>query len=112
LVSAIVGLYRPATGHGLPGHWLRDFRDLLAQEPSLHGEYLKATGVAERPLADAVAERMRAEGDPLRPRVLAGMVVGAERAAVMYWMATRHGSLVDAVRAALQQATAGLDDPT
>lgn len=111
LVAAIVEHYRPAAEQGLPEHWLRDFRGLVAKEPSLHGEYLKATGAAERALADALAERMGAGADPLRPRVLAGMVVGAERAAVMYWTATRHGTLVDTVRAALRQATAGLDDP-
>jgi hypothetical protein len=36
------------------------------------------------------------------------MVVGAERAAVMHWMQTRDGSLVDTVRTAVRQATAAL----
>jgi hypothetical protein len=40
--------------------------------------------------------------------VLAGVVVGAERAAVMHWLQTREGSLPQTVRAAVRQATAGL----
>jgi AcrR family transcriptional regulator len=108
LVTAVVGLYGPPAGEWLPADWLRDFRDLVAVEPSLHGEYLRAASAAERALADAVAERMGGAAGQLRARVVAGMVVGAERAAVMHWMQTRDGSLVDTVRAAVRQATAAL----
>ena len=110
LVAAVVGLYGPTAGQQLPANWLRDFRDLVAAEPSLHGEYLRAASAAERALADAVVERMGGPAGQLRARVVAGMVVGAERAAVMHWMQTRDGSLVGAVRAAVRQATAGLGD--
>jgi AcrR family transcriptional regulator len=108
LVAAVVGLYGPPAGQWLPANWLRDFRDLVAAEPSLHGEYLRVASIAERALADALAERMGGRAGQLRARVVAGMVVGAERAAVMHWMQTRDGSLVDTVRTAVRQATAGL----
>jgi AcrR family transcriptional regulator len=108
LVAAVVGLYGPPIGDRLPANWLRDFRDLVAAAPSLHGEYLRVASAAERALADAVAERMGGPAGQLRARVLAGMVVGAERAAVVHWMQTRDGSLVGTVRTAVRQATAGL----
>ncbi len=111
LVAAVVGLYGPPIGDRLPANWLRDFRDLVAAAPSLHGEYLRVASAAERALADAVAERMGGPQTPagqLRARVLAGMVVGAERAAVVHWMQNRDGSLVDTVHTAVRQATAGL----
>jgi hypothetical protein len=47
-------------------------------------------------------------GGLLRARVLAAMVAGAERAAVMYWMETRSGSLAGTVRRAVEQAVAGI----
>ena len=95
LVAAILSRYESPADHGLPPHWLRDFRALLAAEPALHGEYLKASALAERALADAIAERMGRPAGDLGPRVLAGMVTGGERAAVMYWMQTRVGTLAD-----------------
>jgi AcrR family transcriptional regulator len=107
LVEVVAGLYRPALDDGRPPHWLRDFRSLVACEPALHGEYLTAMAVAERELAGAIAARMPAGGQ-LRARVLAAMVAGAERAAVMYWMETRSGSLAGTVRQAVGQAVAGI----
>jgi hypothetical protein len=65
---------------------------------------------AERNLADAIAARTPT-GRLLDARVLAGMVVGAERAAVMYWMETQSGSLAGTVRQAVEQAVAGIDVP-
>jgi AcrR family transcriptional regulator len=110
LVAAVGALYGPRAAERLPANWMRDFRDLVAAEPSLHGEYLRAASTAERALGDAVAERMGGPAEQLWARVVAGMVVGAERAAVMHWMQTRDGSLIDTVRTALRQATAGLGD--
>jgi len=107
----------------MPPHWLRDFRRLIATEPALHAEYLKASSSAETALGDALAERLGTaphapggavagrpgdEDAELRARVFAGMVVGAERAAVMHWMRHRRGTLVDIVRAAVRQAVSGL----
>lgn len=107
LVAVVTDQYRPGRQDGLPPHWLRDFRSLVAREPALHGEYLAAMAAAERELGDAIAARMPA-GGLLRARVLAAMVAGAERAAVMYWMAARSGSLAGTVRQAIEQAVAGI----
>ncbi len=110
LVEAVLGQYRPAREDGLPPHWLQDFRALVAREPALHGEYLTAMATAERDLGDAIAERVASIG-PLQARVMAAMVVGAERAAVMYWMQTRSGSLIATVQEAVEQAVAGMGRP-
>jgi AcrR family transcriptional regulator len=110
LVAAVTGQYRPAREDGLPSYWLRDFRALVAREPALHGEYLKAMAAAERDLADAIAARTPT-GRLLDARVLAGMVAGAERAGVMYWTETQSGSLAGTVRQAVEQAVAGIDVP-
>jgi AcrR family transcriptional regulator len=107
LVEAVLGQYRPAREDGLPPHWLQHFRALVAREPALHGEYLAAVAAAERDLADAVAGRAVSMG-PLRSQVLAAMVAGAERAAVMHWMKTNSGRLTDMVREAVEQAVAGI----
>lgn len=51
LVAAVAGLYGHSDTDGLPADWLGEFRVLVASEPALHGEYLKATAAAERALA-------------------------------------------------------------
>jgi AcrR family transcriptional regulator len=107
LLEVVTAQYRPAHGRGLPPHWLRDFRALVAREPALHGEYLKVTAAAEQELAGAIGARMPA-GELLQARVLAAMVTGAERAAVMHWMQTRSGSLTGTVRQAVRLAVAGI----
>ena len=111
LVVAVTNLYGPAAGQELPPDWLRQFRTLVAAEPSLHGEYLKATAAAQAALGDALAERIGGgTSGAFEAQVLAGMVTGAERAAVMYWMRHRDGTLLAAVRSAVRQAVAGLED--
>lgn len=107
LLEAVLGQYRPAREDGLPPHWLRDFRALVAREPALHAEYLAAMTAAERDLADAIDERAASMGS-LWSQVLAAMVAGAERAAVMYWMKTQSGPLAATVREAVGQAVAGI----
>ena len=108
LEAAIVGRYGAAQQDGLPPGWLCDFRRLVAAEPALHGEYLKASHTAELALAAAIAAR--GGYDELGSAVLAAMVVGAERAAVMRWMqdTTRSRRLVETVRTAVRQAVAGV----
>jgi AcrR family transcriptional regulator len=66
--------------------WLGRFRALVAGEPALRGEYLKAAVAGEQALARAIAARTGAGEDELAPKVVAALVVGAERAAVMHWM--------------------------
>jgi AcrR family transcriptional regulator len=109
LVEAVTGMYGPAAGRRMAAFRPADFRALVMAEPSLHGAYLKSAAGAEQALGDAVAERLGADPGDLTAAVLAGMVVGAERAAVMHWMRHHSGRLADAVRTAIRQATAGLD---
>jgi AcrR family transcriptional regulator len=109
LVEAVTGMYGPAAGRRMADFRPADFRALVTAEPSLRGAYLESAAGAERALADAVAERMGAAPTDLPPVVLAGMVVGAERAAIMHWMRYHRGRLIDAVRTAIEQATAALD---
>ena len=111
LVTAVTNLYGPAAGQELPPNWLRQFRTLVAAEPSLHGEYLKATAAAQAALGDALAERIGGgKSGAFEAQVLAGMVTGAERAAVMYWMRHQDGTLLATVRSAVRQAVAGPED--
>lgn len=109
LVEAVVGQLRPGRDDGLPPHWLRDFRALVAREPALHGAYLAAAASAERDLGEAIAARDPSLG-LLRARVLAAMVTGAERVAVQHWMQVRSGPLTATVREALEQAVAGIGE--
>src|ERR1700734_2029793 len=55
LVDVVAGLYGPAGQEGLPEGWLDGFRLLVAAEPALHGEYLKAPASGERALAEVIA---------------------------------------------------------
>jgi AcrR family transcriptional regulator len=110
LAEAVAGLYEQDEVDGLPAGWFRDFRALVAREPALHGEYLKATSAVEGALADAIASRLGVGQGELEPLVLAGVVAGAERAAVLYW--ARHAptapALTEVVRAAVGMALRGM----
>jgi AcrR family transcriptional regulator len=111
LIEVVVGLYGPAGQDGLPAGWLDGFRALVAAEPALHGEYLKAQAANERALAQVVARRTGAADSDLQPLVLAGVVAAAERAAILHWF-RQSGPippLADVVRAALRLA---LEDRT
>ena len=111
LVTAVTNLYGPAAGQELPSDWLRQFRSLVAAEPSLHGEYLKAAAAAQVALGDALAERIGGgRSGAFKAHVLAGMVTGAERAAVLHWMRHQDGTLLATVRSAVRQAVSGLED--
>ena len=109
LVASVTGLYGPDGQDGLPDGWLDGFRALVAAEPALHGEYLKAMATGERALAGAIARRSAAAADALEPLVLAAVVVAAERAAVLHWFrqAGPRAPLVDVVRAAVGLAVRG-----
>jgi AcrR family transcriptional regulator len=110
VAEAVAGLYEQDEVDGLPAGWFRDFRALVAREPALHGEYLKATSAVEAALADAIARRIGVDEGQLEPLVLAGVVAGAERAAVLYW--ARHAetapALTELVRAAVGMALRGM----
>src|SRR5580704_18166228 len=51
LVEVVAGLYGPGGQEGLTEHWIDGFRAMVAAEPSLHGEYLKAPAAGEQQLA-------------------------------------------------------------
>jgi AcrR family transcriptional regulator len=110
LVATVAGLYGPEGQDGLPGGWLDGFRALVAAEPALHGEYLKAVAAGERSLADAIASRLGAAADDLEPLVLAAVTIAAERAAVLHWFrqTTRRSPLADVVRDAVDMAVRGM----
>lgn len=110
LVEVMAGLYGPDGQEGLPEGWLDGFRALVATEPALHGEYLKAQAAGERALAEVIARRTGAAEGDLEPLLIAGVVAAAERAAVLHWF--RQGKppipLVEEVRRALRMAVGGM----
>jgi intracellular septation protein A len=79
LLATVIGRYGGPEQHGVPRGWLRRFRSLMATEPGLHGEYLKAMTDGEQALAEAIAHRGGSSLNGLGCRVLAAMVLGAER---------------------------------
>jgi AcrR family transcriptional regulator len=110
LIESVACLYGPEGQDGLPDGWLDGFRALVAAEPALHGEYLKAAAAAEAALAGAIARRTGAEEDQLEPQILAAVVAGAERAAVRYWVrqANASSTVTDVVRTAVGMAVRGM----
>ena len=112
LAEAVAGLYEQDEMDGLPPGWLGDFRALVATEPALHGEYLKAAGAVEVALAGAIARRTGVEQGELAPQVLAAVVAGAERAAVLFWARQPNpsGTLTDVIRTAVIMAVRGMAD--
>lgn len=110
LVESVAALYNSDAEDGLPAGWLDRFRALLASEPTLQGEYLRAQASGERALADAIAQRTASERGSLQSLVLAGIVVAAERAAVMHWSRQSQptAELVEDVRTAVTLAVGGV----
>lgn len=110
--AAVTELHEAHSATWLPGKWLRKFQSVVAAEPALMGEYLKAASQGEQLLGDAIAVRMGVDGDELRPQVLAAVVAGAERAATRHWM--RHpdqsGTLIETVQTALRAVLQEVED--
>jgi AcrR family transcriptional regulator len=113
LVEVVTGLYGPHGQDGLPEGWLDGFRAMVAAEPALHGEFLKAQSAGERTLAQMIARRIGAAVTDLEPLVLAGVVTAAERAALLHWFRLDEPStpLAGVVRAAVAMAVRGLAAP-
>jgi AcrR family transcriptional regulator len=86
---------------------------MMMTSPALQGEALKTMVQAERPLAQAIAERTGA--DPradLYPHVLAAAVTAAVRAATGHWMASGGtGSLPCLIRQAVHQVASPVTNP-
>jgi AcrR family transcriptional regulator len=110
LIAAVAATYERGESDGFPAGWLGDFRALVAREPALHGEYLKTAAAGESALADAIADRLGVARGGLEPLVLAGVVVAAERAAIMHWarQANPAAEQGDLIRAALTMALTGI----
>lgn len=106
IVGAVSERYARWDDGGFPGPWLQKFRVLVAREPALFGEYLKAADATERALAEAIRVRMGATEDELRPKLLAAVAVAVERTAVRHWMTQQEKAapLGETVRTALEQA--------
>jgi AcrR family transcriptional regulator len=112
LVEVVTGLYGPDGQEGLPDSWIDGFRAMVAAEPSLHGEYLKAQAAGEQQLADQIARRTGAADGDLEPLLLAGVVLAGERAALLHWFRQKPGtSLAEVVRAAVSMAVNGPAGP-
>ena len=113
LVEVMGGMYGPVSQEGMPADWVDEFRAMVATEPALHGEFLKAQAAAEQKLAAAIANRTGAAGTDLEPLLLAGVVLAAERAAIIYWsrQAEPPASLADLIRTSVATALRGLADP-
>jgi hypothetical protein len=83
-------------------------------EPTLHGEYLKATTATEAALADAIARRAGFPPGQMESHVLAAVTIAAERTAVQHWSRARspRGPLVAVVRTAVHLAVRGMTAPS
>ena len=114
LVEVVSDLYGPAGQEGLPDGWLDGFRTLVAAEPALHGEYLRAQAAGERELAKTIAARTGSDEADLEPLLLAGVASAAERAAVLYWVRQvgPPTPLIEVVRTALAMALRGITAAT
>ncbi|GAA2447964.1 TetR/AcrR family transcriptional regulator [Actinomadura vinacea] len=101
LVAAVVEVYAAADPD-------RSIIRMIASNPSLRGEYLKAMAEIEPPLAAAIGERSGA--DELSAAVLAASAVGATAAATGYWLRLDDGTPYETVlREALRQIGLGAD---
>lgn len=106
LLATIRDMYSSPPDFDQPASWMGKFRVLAATEPTIMAEYLRMSDAGESLLADAIAERTGAGEDELRPKVLAAMVAGAERAAIRHWMnnTDRSAPLVETVDEAVREA--------
>jgi AcrR family transcriptional regulator len=113
LVEVLSGMYGPASQEGMPKDWVDGFRAMVATEPALHGEFLKAQAATEQKLASAIAGRTGTADTDLEPLLLAGVVLAAERAAIIYFsrQAEPSASLTDLIRSAVATAVRGVADP-
>ncbi|MFD9739098.1 TetR/AcrR family transcriptional regulator [Umezawaea sp. NPDC059074] len=93
--------------------WTASIR-LMTSEPSLIGEFLKTNAIAERELADVIAERTGTKVTrDLYPRLVAATVWAAVEVATEKWLSTaKPAPITQLVRNALRQVAAGLPDPS
>ena len=85
----------------------------MLTEPAIVGEFLKASVVAEREVAVAVAERTGTAPADMYPRLVASAIGVANQTAMELWLAADPPvPLGRLVRDALRQIAAGLPDPS
>lgn len=85
---------------------------LMVQEPTLHGEMMKANMAAQRELAAAVAERTGTRPDELYPQLVAATAGAAITVAMEHWMcADPPVPMAGILRDVLDQVAAGLPRP-
>lgn len=86
---------------------------LMVSEPELRGEFLKASAIAARECATAIAERTGTDADrDLYPRLVAAAIGAAKDVATEQWLRTDPPvPLVPLLREALEQFAAGLPAP-
>jgi len=111
LVATMGDLYSSVPDPDQPVSWMGKFRLLAATEPTVRVEYLRISDAGDQLLAGAIAQRTGAGEEDLRPKVLAAMVVGAERAAIRHWMnnTDRSTPLAETVDAAVREALKEVD---
>ncbi|WP_239101346.1 TetR/AcrR family transcriptional regulator [Microbispora amethystogenes] len=114
VVEAVVDQY---TASDAPG---QEALLLITTRPALRDAFIDTTTAIERPLTEAIAERL-GDGDPHTARVLAASVTAAVRVAIEQWLQTTvssftagglvvpSGSLPDLLRATLAPLTPALD---
>ncbi|MEU8195357.1 TetR family transcriptional regulator [Microbispora amethystogenes] len=114
VVEAVVDQY---TASDAPG---QEALLLITTRPALRDAFIDTTTAIERPLTEAIAERL-GDGDPYTARVLAASVTAAVRVAIEQWLQTTvssftagglvvpSGSLPDLLRATLAPLTPALD---
>ncbi|CCH30465.1 TetR family transcriptional regulator [Actinosynnema sp. NPDC047251] len=111
ILEAALAQYAP--NDRLPDpEWTAGVR-LMTSEPALIGEFLRASSVIERELAEAIAERTRTNvAVDLYPRLVAASVGAAIEVATDRWLTADPPILLGPlVHDALTQVAAGLPDP-
>ncbi|KAA9378190.1 TetR family transcriptional regulator [Microbispora cellulosiformans] len=114
VVEAVVDQY---TASDAPG---QEALLLITTRPALRDAFIDTTTAIERPLTEAIAQRL-GDDDPHTARVLAASVTAAVRVAIEQWLRTTvssftagglvvpSGSLPDLLRATLAPLTPALD---
>lgn len=110
IMHAVLSQFGPA-GHAPDKEVMARIR-LVVTTPALVGEYLKAQGLAQYHLAEAIAERMRLSPDAdTFPRIMAGAVTAAMQAAMERWLhADPPVPLEPLIRASFRQFVTGMHD--
>ena len=91
--------------------WLERIR-FIVTEPAIQGEMLKAAAAAQKPLAEAIAERTEARrADDLYPRLAASLITAVVGTVLDRWLRSGPtGPIVPHLRKAFELVAAGLPE--